>query len=252
MGEPVRERVFDGRYLRADLTGAGRRVLIVTFDHWRGSRPGFHPVEPPATALEAGHAHLGIATAANDWFLNADLPALKAVLAPLARRFAAVRATGFSMGGYGALLLADALRPDHVTLFSPQVSIRPELVPFETRWRRDLPAIDPTLDRLDLTVPPDLRGVILFDPFYTRAERLHARAIARLAPGIRLAPLPFSGHPPTGLILAGAAFRRLQAASFDGTLDVQTLRRLHVTVRRTWPVYRQRLDEALARRRGGG
>lgn len=231
-------RIFDGAYLRADLAGPGPNGLFVSFDHWRKTRSGFAEMMPGKLALASGFASLRVMTAANDWFLNAELDALRKVLAGVADQFPVVRAMGFSMGGYAALLFSQALRLDHVTLFGPQVALRADLVPFERRWRREAALADMAQDDLAAVIKADLRGVAIFDPVYARSERLHARAIQALAPGIGLAPMPFSGHPPTATMMAGRSFAKVQAAAMAGTLTATDMRALH----REW---RERSDSYL-------
>ncbi len=259
MADRAAQTIFDGAHLRAVLTRPDAKLgrphgLFVSFDHWRKDRVGFPAMVPVATALTMGYASLAIMTAANDWFLNPDLDPLRDVLAQLSAGYRVVRASGFSMGGYGALLCSAALRLDHVTLFAPQVSIRAQIVPFEHRWRTEAAQIASPLttlqDQLGTVVPPGLRGVMVFDPFYAPAERLHARAIQAIAPGIARVPMPFSGHPPTAVIMAAKAFSGVQRKMIDGTLCATDLRHLHRTERENCPAY---LDAMVAvlKARGG-
>jgi hypothetical protein len=240
--------IFDGAHLRAVLTGPGPEGLFVTFDNWRKDRSGFPERAPLKTALAMGYASLDIATAANDWFLNPDLDPLRRVLEALAPRYRVARAMGFSMGGYGALLFSRALRLDYVTLFAPQVSIRAEVAPFERRWRREAQHVDARLDDLAGIIRPDLRGVAIFDPFYARAERQHARAIQALAPGLALAPMPFSRHPPTAVIMANRRFGDIQRAAITGTLTAGHIRQIHRTGREASEVYLQGMLAAMRAR----
>ncbi len=249
MSDHAALRVFDGLHLRATLHGAGRQGLFVTFDHWRKDRAGFPAMSPVRAAMAMGFASLVVTSSANDWFLNPDLGALRRALQQVAARYPVVRATGFSMGGYGALLFSRDLGLDHVTLYAPQVAIRQDVAPFELRWRKEAALIDAAEDRLVDQIKPDLRGVILFDPCYTPAERRHARAIQALAPGLVLVPLPFSGHPPMGVIMQAGYFSTLQRASIAGTLQAGDLRTLHRAQREKSQPY---IDGLLAmlRRRG--
>jgi hypothetical protein len=190
-----------------------------------------------------GYRSLVISSAANDWFVNTDTRALRQALADFVPQGAVVRAFGFSMGGYGALLFSAALRLQSVVLFAPQVSIRSEIVPFETRWRREAAVMDGDLDRLGAVVKRELRGVLLFDPRYLRAETLQARAVQAIVPGLQLAALPFSGHPPTAMLMAGKAYGGLMARGIAGQVTAAEIRALHRQHRETTPAY---LDAVLA------
>lgn len=264
MADRAGEIIFDGAHLRAVLARPGpehgRRFrphgLFVSFDHWRKDRAGFPAMPPVAAATAMGYASLAILSAANDWFLNPDLGPLRDVLARLAPGYRAVRASGFSMGGYGALLFSQALRMDYVALFAPQVSIRATIAPFERRWRVEAALLDTPLaavqDQLALTARRDLRGVIIYDPFYAPAERLHARAIQAIAPGIALAPMPFSRHPPTAVITAGRRFAEVQKAMIEGTLCAADMRRLHRAERENCQDYIAAMLAALKARGSAG
>jgi hypothetical protein len=241
-------RIFDGAHLRADIYGSGKAGLFVSFDHFRPDRAGFPRMAPVQTALALGFRSLVISSAANDWFLNPDLPALRAALAPLADDHAVVRAIGFSMGGYGALLLSNTLRLSFAALWAPQVSIRPRVAPFETRFRREARLIDGVADHLRLHVPPNLQGTILHDPLAHPAERKHALAIQALAPDMRIAALPFSGHPPTRVALGGAGYQMLLRAAISGTLTPAMARAMHVQQRWGCETYLRSLHAALTAR----
>ena len=245
MGE---QRVFDGAHLRAELHGTGQAGLFVSFDHYRSDRKGFVAMSPVQSALDLGYANLVISTAANDWFLNPDLPALRAAISAVADQFPVVRAMGFSMGGYGALLLARSLRLSFATLWAPQVSLRHRVAPFENRWRFEARRIDRVADQLRLHVPADLQGVILCDPFANKAERPHARAIQSLAPTMAIAALPFTGHPPTHVFVQGSGYRSLLTAAITGTICVPMIRQTYRAHRWATELYLRGLDKALRQR----
>lgn len=242
------ERIFDGAFLRAELHGAGKAGLFVSFDHYRVDRRGFSPRAPVQLALDRGFASLVISSAANDWFLNPDLPALCGSLADLAQNYPVVRAIGFSMGGYGALLMSQALGLSFATLWAPQVSIRKRVAPFETRFQREARQINAVADQLRLYIKPDLEGVILFDPFAHPAERQHARAIQALAPRLAVCAMPFSGHPPTEVVMSGRCYTSVMEHTVAGTLTAPMMRHIHVTHRWSSERYLRRVLAALTAR----
>jgi hypothetical protein len=98
-------------------------------------------------------------------------------------------------------------------------------------------------------VRPGLRGVVLFDPRKLREETLQARAVQAIAPGLQLAALPFSGHPPTAVIMAGKAYGGLMQRGIKGVVTAADIRALHRRHREAAPDY---LDAVLAylRKRG--
>jgi hypothetical protein len=103
------ERVFDGDLLRAVLIRGRSERLVVTFDYRRDGREGFSADTHSTSFARQGFSQLAIKTRANDWFVNAETPALEAAVERVARTHARVQALGFSMGGYGALRFARAL-----------------------------------------------------------------------------------------------------------------------------------------------
>lgn len=242
----VERRVFDGAYLRADLYGAGRNGLFVSFDHWRGdARAGFPAMAPVQTALDLGLASLVISTAADDWFLNADLPDLRHALGGLGAQYPVVRGIGFSMGGYGALLLSRVLGLSFATLWAPQAAIRAGQVPLETRWRSAAARMEAGADTLRMQVNARLRGLVLMDPFAHPAERPQARAVQALVPGMAVLALPFSGHPPTGVVMAGGAYHPVLEAAILGTVTPAMIRALHKAHRWGCEGYLRGLQHAL-------
>jgi hypothetical protein len=241
--------VFHGDCLRAVCYGAGARGIIVTFDHWRKQRTGFPELGPVQRAIDMGYRSLVIASGANDWFINVETAALQAALRAFVPWGTVVRAFGFSMGGYGALLFSAALRVQSVVLFAPQVSIRAAVVPFETRWRAEAARMDARQDRLADLVKRDVRGVVLYDPRYTAAEVLQARAVQEIVPGVQLAAVPFSGHPPTAMLMAGKAYGGLMKQGISGVVTAGDVRQLHRKHREVTPAY---LEGVLGYLRGRG
>ena len=112
------------------------------------------------------------------------------------------------MGGYAALRLSAALGLDRAVVISPQFTLDPAVVPQDRRYA-ERQQFDPPLGDLTRHARAGLSGVIVFDPFRP-LDRLHAGLIQRLLPGMDFAPLCFGGHPATGAIKAGGAFRALQ------------------------------------------
>lgn len=194
--------VFDGERLRAVLFPGRSDRLIVTFDHRRADRAGFAPDTHSTSFARQGFSQLSIKTAANDWFVNRDTEALERALERVAADHERVQALGYSMGGYGALRFARALRARQVVAVSPQASIDPALVPWDPRYRAEGRGWDGALGDLGPRAVPRLSGLVVLDPFVRRDLR-HAGMIQGLFPGLRLARLGFGGHP---------AIRTLRAA----------------------------------------
>jgi hypothetical protein len=234
---PQPDRVFDGDNLRAELwlPNTPAHTLYVTFRQ-RVPDPGsFSDDAPVRRALNQGLAHLRIQSRGNDWFLNAETPALEATLADLRRRFATALALGYSMGGYGAMRLARALDLDQVILVSPQFTLDRAILPAEKRYPEGKD-FDTRLGSLAHHGKPDLAGIVLFDPFRP-LDRMHAALITLAMPAIARAPLPFGGHPATNALGERGGFRTLQAISLAPNALASDVTRLHRSLRSESPRY---------------
>ncbi|MEP3786656.1 hypothetical protein [Ascidiaceihabitans sp.] len=112
--------------------------LVVTFDNMK-SRDAKAPVYPWGYNFVAKHgwSHLGIVMVdRNDWFRH---PSLWACLDRFRKKgffeqFDEVVFYGSSMGGYGALAYAPLSPGATVVALTPQTSLDPRIVPFETRF----------------------------------------------------------------------------------------------------------------------
>jgi pimeloyl-ACP methyl ester carboxylesterase len=240
--------VFEGEHLRAHLMAGTRDRLIVTFDYRQQGRSGFNDKRHSSTFARGGFWQLNIQSRENDWFINPDTTALEAALEGLRGRFARVNLLGYSMGGYGALRFARALRADQAVLVSPQFSIAPGVVPFEMRYRAEADRFDAALGDLRRVAVPELRGLILVDPFL-RPDLRHARMITRCFPGMEMARLAFAGHPATRVLRsAGKAWTLHREATAAGA-ERRLICAEHRAGRRGSAGYWTRLADHAERRR---
>lgn len=225
------ETVFDGLLLRARLTRPrkGGTVLYITFRQWL-DQPGSFTDEPPVRqALARGLAHLHIQSRWNDWYLNAETPALEAVLRQLRGRFTSARAVGYSMGGYAALRLASALDLDQALVISPQFTLDATVLPEEDRYI-EAAAFDRALGDLDRHAKTGLHGVVVYDPSHP-LDRRHARLISRAMPRIAPAACMFGGHPATSALRAAGGFGTLQGLGLSSDLSAPAVVALHRRLR---------------------
>jgi hypothetical protein len=240
-------RIFDGDRLRATLFNADGAGLFVSFRQ-RVAEPGaFSDPDPVRSFIDKGFAHLHLQSRLNDWFINPETADLEAVLKRLAARHAPVRAMGFSMGGYGALRFARDLRLDQVVLVSPQVSIHPVVVPWDTRFRACSAEFDRDVGDLSQRAVPGLTGILAYDPFRA-ADRRNARAIGLMFPGVHLCALAGGGHPATQLLRLGGSYGRIQTRLREDRLHRRWVVREHRRLRSDSALYWARLAEYASRR----
>lgn len=226
------ETIFEGRHMRALCFNPDGRNLRVRLNHRRNGDGGFDLPEPQAGAIKAGYANLWLQTAENDYYVNADLPGLRQVLVKFCARFDQVSAVGFSMGGFGAVLLSKSLHLTQAVLISPQRLGFPRTAPFVSEDAIELAAFT-TGDQPDLDgISPGLRGIVLFDPFAGKGrDRTYARHLGRIAPGLRLLALPGGGHPATVMLGEAKKFGAFQRATFVDDINPAELRHVHRSAR---------------------
>lgn len=239
--DPAPECIFDGSHLRAVLwPGKRQDRLIVTFDYRQDGKTDFTPDTHLTTFHRLGYPQIAIKTARNDWYVNPDTVALAAALAPLARRFGRVQMLGFSMGGYGALRFAAALDARSAVIVSPQISIAPGEVPFDTRYAGYAQGFDPAIGDLSRCPAPRLRGLIVIDPFIP-ADLEHARRISARFPGLDIVRLNFGGHPAIRVLRGAGSIPAIQREAMVPRAKSAGIIAAHRAARATSPGYWSRL-----------
>lgn len=244
------ERIFDGNFLRADLFNGDASRLFVSFRQ-RIAEPGsFDEPNPVRSFTGHGFAHLHLQSKHNDWYINKDTKALDAALEARCARYANAVSMGFSMGGYAALRFARSIGLTDVLLISAQVSIHPEVVPWDRRYRASARGFKRMTGDVGLYGEAGLRGFALFDPF-RRMDRRHADAIHSLFPGILPCRLAGGGHPATQAMRGNGGLRALQAGLRNGTLTRKGVLETHRSARAGSAYYWGRLaDHAGAHHKG--
>ncbi|NDW51905.1 hypothetical protein [Aliiroseovarius sp. PrR006] len=241
--------LFDGAALRVIGSSVDRPKLFVTFDHWRRKRASFPEYRPSKTALNHGFGHIFIQTAQNDWFLNQDTDRLREFLTELCQSKESC-SVGFSMGGYGALLFANALRLRRVLLLSPQYSIMPEKAPYEMAYRDEAATLDPALDRVvPLENGQRLQGIIAYDPRLAPQDRLHADHIRALHPDLQPVALPFGGHTALKHLEGTGVTQDIMRAFIEDDISAGAIRGVHGLIGRNSTRYKQRMKAYLDQRR---
>ena len=250
MGDDVGfETIFAGNHMRALCFNPGGRNLRVRLNHRRKGDAGFDTPEPQTGAIKAGYANIWLQTAENDYYLNPDLPGMRRALFAFCARFDQVSAVGFSMGGFGAVLLSKALHLTQAVLISPQRLGFSKVAPFISDDATECSAFS-TGDAAELDgVSPNLRGIVLFDPFAGKGrDRTYARHLGRVVPGLRLVALPGGGHPATVMLGEAKKFGAFQRATFVPDIQLADLRAVHRSARAGSERYEKMLTQYLSGR----
>jgi tetratricopeptide (TPR) repeat protein len=241
--------------VRRVAAGDGRRQ-VVTFDSYHEphglDRPGFGE----AFFLSEGVTAIHVLSHANDWFQTSEIRDIIQIIRTESAAAERLLAYGSSMGGYGALRFAGAIGAHAALALSPQYSLDPRKVPFETRWSADQRRIR-FREEIDGTIVAGPRMILAYDPGI-EADRRHAELVAAAIPA-ELLPFPRAGHPVGGFLNDVKLLRRLVFDALDGSLDTAAfLREAHgkrsgsahwlANLAEAQPAWRPRCAIVLARR----
>lgn len=235
--------------------GDGQQV-VVTFDSYHEppgtDRPGFG--EP--FFLHEKITAIHVMSHGNDWFQYSEIEQILDLIRNSCAGAERVLAYGSSMGGYAALRFAAAIGAQAALALSPQYSLDPRKVPFETRWAPDRRRIR-FLKHLDGPIRPGPQLIFAYDDAL-EADRRHAELLTAETPMTVLA-LPYAGHPVGAFLNDIGLLRPLVLNALNGSFDAARFRRA-AHARRTrsahWlahladrqPAWRSACGVALARR----
>lgn len=208
----------------------GGSTLVVSFDN------AARPFEGPFNNREIwgekfyrkeGHSLLGVVARNPDWFRSADLIAGMQALSNTGffQQFDKVVMTGGSMGAFAACAFAPLAPGCTVLAVSPQMTVDPQLVPWETRF--------PKATKQDWSLPFSSateglsaagRVYVVFDPL-DRRDRMHVRMLPTLPNVVPLA-IPAAGHDVSVLLHQINILKPYTRAAIDGTLSQATFRKM--------------------------
>lgn len=230
---------FDGHRLTYHPGGS---TLIVSFDN--AARPFEGPFDTREIWGEKfyrgeGHSLLGVVARKPDWFRCADLiSGLKALSeSSFFQEFDRVVLTGGSMGAFAACAFAPLVPGCTVLAVSPQVSVDPRVVPWETRFPKAIKQ-DWNLPFSSATEGLEAAGpvYVVFDPL-DRRDRTHVRMFPAL-PNVIPLPIPSAGHDVSVLLHQLEILKPYTRAAIDGTLS-PTLFRKMISARKSGLRYRR-------------
>ncbi|WP_294391877.1 hypothetical protein [uncultured Sphingomonas sp.] len=216
----------DRLHVRRVAAGDGR-WQVVTFDPYHSQlgtdRPGFGESYFQEQGITAVH----VLSHGNNWFQYAEIAEVLDLIRDRCAGTERLLAYGSSMGGYAALRFGHAIGAHAVLALSPQYSVDPRKVPFETRWGQEQRRIR-FLPAIEDVIRPVPSMVVAFDP-RLHFDRLQVDAIPAEAP-IESVPLPHAGHPCGPFLSDIRLLHPLVMTVLDGTFD--RARFLHAAHRR--------------------
>lgn len=239
--------VFDGNRLRATLFNPQAPRLIVTFRQRITPDGAFTDATPVKRFINHNCAHLHLQSRLNDWYINPETAEFESCLKEISAQYDPVSGIGFSMGGYAAMRFSGALRMQQCILVSPQISISPQTVRWDRRYRDSAAEFDARLGDVASHAQPKMQGVVLADPF-RRMDLRHAKLIQSVFPNVGICRLSGGGHPATRVLAEGGRFVRLQRMLISGEVTSHSVISLHRNSRRTSKTYWRHLANTSEKR----
>lgn len=225
-------------------SAGGGQTLSVSFEHGRDApADGFEPATCPRYAARLGIDALMVQTARRDWFISPQSDALSDALRRITAGWPEVVTTGFSMGGYAALLYSADCHARRVMAVSPQYCIDPAIAPYDPARRRKFIAIGQPMPCPETRGDRAISGVLLYDPSI-RPDRIHAARITLAFPNLTPLALPYGGHPATSVIGAAGGIGQIAEMIAKDRLDISHIRALHRRNRRQADSYRLNMARA--------
>lgn len=225
----------------------GSAQVVVCFEPGRNRMEGFIPSTCPGFALRLGIDAITVQTARRDWFVPDEARALEHALRGSVAGYAEVTATGFSMGGYGALLYSGAIGARRALLVSPQYSIDPQVAPWDPDRHGKFARIGMPMPRPEAQGSRDMAGVLLYDPTIA-ADRHHAERILAGFPALHSLALRHAGHPASSVIGAGGGIGKVAEMIVSDRLNLNAVRQMHRNGRRQAESYRLNIAVAASKR----
>lgn len=228
----------------------GGTDAVVCFEPGRDHMKGYDTPTCPRFAQRHGIDAIMVQTARRDWFISAGSAGLAAALTTVTAGYAQVIGTGFSMGGYGALLYSGAARLTRALLVSPQYSIDPAIAPYDRGRHRKFAQIGQPMPRPEAWGNPDIAGALLYDPTIA-ADRAHATRIVAAFPGLSRIALPHGGHPASSVIGEAGGVGQMATMLIKDRLDAARIRQMHRAARIKSMRYRLNLAQTAIPRHPG-
>lgn len=212
---------------------------VVTFDNY-GIGQGFdRPAFGEAFLRKVGVSAVHVMGRREDWYQYPEMVEAMAVVRGVTAGARRVMTYGSSMGGYAAIRFADGVGADAVLAISPQYSLDPLKVPFETRWRQEAERIE-WRPEIDGAINCRCAPIIVFDP--QGIDGRHVDLIAAETP-IQRFSLRYSGHPSATYLSELDLLEPLALQALSGDLDVVEFRAEALRLKAQCPAYLSRLAE---------
>lgn len=190
-----------------------------------------------------------ISSSHNSWFQYPQMREMITTIGHWARfEYAEIISYGLSMGGYAAIKWAELLGARQVLAVSPQYSVDPRKVSFETRWSDDVAQIEFVDDEISLSPNIDYHFIV------DRDDALDWQHFQRFAEIRALKPylISFGGHFAAHILIESGLSRLVFEDLLGGQLNPAGFRRRFRQQRTQSITYLSRLYQRLCRRQQQG
>lgn len=199
--------VLEDEHLRVTQLGdSSQPYLVICFTGIQQRMGGVGAEEFVGTSQMPGFSALFVSDLKRSWYNDFDPEHLLGAIRPYTEGKKIVT-VGNSMGGFGAIWMSGLLPVETVVAFAPQFSVKPDLVPGETRWQEYRSAI------ADWRVPSLAGSFVPGTRYFTingDADEMHYRQFPA-GENMRHYLLPGCGHAPAKLLkdrgILGDVFR---------------------------------------------
>ncbi|MFA5122267.1 tetratricopeptide repeat protein [Zavarzinia sp.] len=208
-----------------DFVESGSTLVMVfpPFGQARGSAVQNSPAWGASFITRRGYSLLGFKPAQPDWFRCRELHQFlrSPRFIEFLQSFERVVLYGGSMGGYAALSFSALVPNAEVLALSPQSTLDPRLVPWETRWVEAGQRRDWNGDFADAArhCASAARAVVTYDPRF-ELDRKH---VERLPDNVMRIPVPNVGHSTIMWLNRMGALPELFRRFMAGELDRRSL-----------------------------
>ena len=229
-----RKLLFDSADLAVEFVPAQSDTLVVSFSSFSGEK-GRHSRFGYPFLGNKGFAAVYVVAKLNHWWQTPDMDEAAHHIRRVARRYRRVVTYGSSMGGFGALLMADAVGATHVLAVSPQTVLSDPRVPLKAQWQTFISQRPIIRDGVRDRLPERCTVTVLYDPS-ARRDRSHVQHIADL-PGVTGFAAPFGSHKILRVLQEMGIVSDVTVRLINGNLDSGEFRRLFRDGRRRSPSY---------------
>lgn len=229
-GSKARQRIVNDAYF-LDFNEMGSTLVITCppFGQAKGVAIRTSPAWGAKFIVGRGYSFLGFKLAEPDWLRSHELHQFlrSPRFIEFLQSFERVVLYGASMGGYAALSFSELIPNTEVLALSPQSTLDPRLVPWETRWVVPGQQRDWNGDFVDAArhCTSSARVVVTYDPRFD-LDRKH---VERLPDTVMRIPVPNVGHSTVAWLnrmgILPELFQRFMARDIDRASLIELVRK---------------------------